>query len=276
MQKAVAKAFNATFGQEITPKGVRNLKAKHLPLRTNHKWTPEQVAFVLNAAGTTNEVAAAYKTGFNADINKRKAAHSTCTPLSKKMKDNYDPGARYRFRSGRRRACSRLEQDVGSRGAYHRAANNSMQAADYKAADNNKAADNDKAAEAPKPKHRRRYAASPSYRMSHRGIRESEWPENMATSLPTKVRKKIKNGTDYFQPTIYLNPDWVYVHLLSSYPCPRHRNHREGRTLLFADLQTMTFMHVDTDTSRLKLPSSPTDFELRNERHDLQRVHARP
>ncbi|OIW23007.1 hypothetical protein CONLIGDRAFT_650113 [Coniochaeta ligniaria NRRL 30616] len=71
--KQVAEEFKATFAQEIKPKGVRYLKAKHAPLRTHYKWSPEQVTFVVNAAGTTKE-----------DINERSIKH---------LKLRYGPGA---------------------------------------------------------------------------------------------------------------------------------------------------------------------------------------
>lgn len=81
--KQIADAFNATFDREITHRGVRTLKQKHGPYRGNHKWTREQMTFALNADGTNDEVAAAYKAKFNAEID----AHSV-----KHLRTRYGPG----------------------------------------------------------------------------------------------------------------------------------------------------------------------------------------
>ena len=81
--KQISKAFNATFNRNITERGVRSLKAKWGRYRGNHKWTLEQMTFVLDAQGSIDQVATAYKARFNVEITRSSINH---------IRNRYGPG----------------------------------------------------------------------------------------------------------------------------------------------------------------------------------------
>ncbi|OIW26874.1 hypothetical protein CONLIGDRAFT_683823 [Coniochaeta ligniaria NRRL 30616] len=97
-------------------------------------------------------------------------------------------------------------------------------------------------------------------------------------AYPYDMRHLVGEKFHLLQSTYYLNPDPAPLFFPSSaHPLQGWVGCRQADLVaLLADLKTMTFMHVDADTSRLKLPWGPTDFQLRHERHELQPIHARP
>ena len=79
----VAEDFNTRFNTRITRSGIRYILQSHGLCEGTYKWTLEQIEFVLNANGTRQQIADAYKANFNTEISIRSLDH---------IKVRYGPG----------------------------------------------------------------------------------------------------------------------------------------------------------------------------------------